>query len=598
MSTALDDTGGGGGKAWLRALERVSLAMRDPSGTLPLLIDRLAEQHGDASALLTEGQTVTFASLAERVQRYACWALRHNVRPGEVVALVMSNSCDYPALWLGITRVGGVAALVNCNLAAAGLAHSLQIARPRHVVVSVEFEESVAAVMPTLSPGTTGWSHGAPARHFPRIDLDIAQDAAVSPGMGDRGAPTLSDRALLIFTSGTTGYPKAAHVSHGRVVQWSQWFAGLMGVTPADRMYNCLPMYHSIGGVVATCAPLLGGGSVVIRQQFSASRFWDEISYWDCTIFQYIGELCRYLVRSGPHAKETGHRLRLCCGNGLRADVWQVFENRFAIPQILEYYAATEATFSLYNVEGKCGAIGRIPGFLTQRLAVRLIRVDIETGTPLRDAEGFCMRCSRGEAGEAISRIGAAGARAGGQFEGYTDSEASERKILHDVFAPGDAWYRSGDLMRQDDEGFFYFVDRLGETFRWKGENVSTAEVAAVVEACPGIASAAVYGVQVGGTEGRAGMAALVIGAEFDPAVLRAHLVASLPDYARPCFLRIRREIEMTSTFRPKLRDLAQEGFDPHLVGDALYVDDRSAGAFIVLDAAVHAEILAERMRL
>src|SRR5213076_3335037 len=227
-------------------------------------------------------------------------------------------------------------------------------------------------------------------------------------------------------------------------------------------------------------APLKGGGAVVLRERFSAREFWQDIVAERCTLFQYIGELCRYLLASPPQAQETRHALRLCCGNGLRSDVWEQFQKRFRIPQILEYYAATEGSFSLYNCEGRVGAIGRIPAFLAHRVPVALVRFDTEAGAPVRDEAGHCLRCAPDEVGEAIGALSRPGGQDGGRFEGYADPEASKQKILRDVFAEGDAWYRTGDLMRQDEQGFFYFVDRVGDTFRWKGENVSTGEVTAV----------------------------------------------------------------------------------------------------------------------
>src|SRR6185312_15812830 len=258
--------------------------------------------------------------------------------------------------------------------------------------------------------------------------------------------------------------------SHHRLMQWSHWFAGLMGITPADRLYDCLPMYHSVGGVVATCATLVGGGAVVVRERFSASRFWQDVREERCTIFQYIGELCRYLTASpaGP-GDEAVHSLRLACGNGLRGEVWKEFQSRFRIPQILEYYAATEGTFSLYNCEGRVGSIGRIPPFLSHRYPVALVRSDPASGAPVRDAEGRCIPCDPGEAGEAIGQIALCAGSPGARFEGYADAEATRRKVLRDVFQPGDAWYRTGDLMSRDAQGFYYFVDRIGDTFRWKG---------------------------------------------------------------------------------------------------------------------------------
>jgi fatty-acyl-CoA synthase len=288
--------------------------------------------------------------------------------------------------------------------------------------------------------------------------------------------PPLAATALYIYTSGTTGLPKAAKVSHHRVMQWSHWFAGLMDTQPHDRMFNCLPLYHSVGGVVATGATLVGGGAVVIRARFSASDFWRDVRDEHCTLFQYIGELCRYLVNARHQEIETAHSLRIACGNGLRPEVWETFQSRFRIPRILEYYASTEGNFSLYNCEGQPGAIGKIPSFLAHRLPVALLRFDVDSGEPRRNAAGFCERCGTDEVGEAVGLIPGEGKDLAGRFEGYADAEATARKVLRNVFKDGDAWYRTGDLMRRDANGFYYFVDRVGETYRWKGENVSTAK--------------------------------------------------------------------------------------------------------------------------
>ena len=268
-------------------------------------------------------------------------------------------------------------------------------------------------------------------------------------------------------------------------------------------------------------------------------------------MFQYIGELCRYLVNAPAHADETRHSLRIVCGNGLRPEVWEPFQTRFRIPRILEYYASTEGNFSLYNCEGQPGAIGRIPGFLAARLPVALLRFDMETAEPLRNAAGLCEPSAVNEIGEAVGQI-PADAQRGGRFEGYADAAATERKLLRNVFEPGDLWYRTGDLMRRDEKGFYYFVDRIGETYRWKGENVSTAEVLSTLTALPGVLEGVVYGVKVPGADGRAGMAALVVGAGFDLAAFRAELVERLPFYARPLFVRLLPALEATGTFKPK----------------------------------------------
>ena len=583
-------------KAWVRALERTAGIERDRSLTLPVLIERLAERFADAPALLSPDAALSYRGLAAACHRYARWGLVRGLGSGDTVCLVMANCPDYLAIWLGLCRIGATVALINTNLRGALLAHSLNLVAPRHVIAGASLAEPVRAVRPLLAAGVECWVSGPGGGDLPRLDEAMAGLAGDALRDDEAPAPSLADRALCIYTSGTTGLPKAANVSHFRLMQWSHWFAGLMDVQPTDRMYDCLPLYHSVGGVVATGATLVGGGAVVLRERFSASSFWQDVVAERCTVFQYIGELCRYLLASPPQAQESQHALRLACGNGLRGDVWREFERRFRIPQILEYYAATEGNFSLYNCEGRAGAIGRIPPFLAHRLPVALVKFDLEAQAPARDASGRCVRCAPQEPGEALGQILAENGAT--HFEGYTDEAASASKILRDVFAPGDAWYRTGDLMRQDEQGFFYFVDRVGDTFRWKGENVSTTEIAEVIAACPGVADATVYGVSVPGTEGRAGMAALVAAKGFELAELRRALAARLPDYARPLFVRIVSALELTGTFKLRKQELALEGYDPARIRDALYMDDSARGAYVPLDAELHARLQAGKLRV
>jgi fatty-acyl-CoA synthase len=581
--------------AWVRALEMTAPLAQNSSATLPVLIENLGEKFATAPALLSERQSFTYRDLAERANRYARWALRQGLAHGDVVCLFMPNCPEYMAIWLGITRIGGIVALVNTNLSGDPLEHAINSVAPKHVIVGAELAHVFAAVLPQLAPGLRCWAYGEGNHGYPRIDHEIQRGDGDGLHSSECQPPSLKDRALYIYTSGTTGLPKAANVSHFRLMQWSHWFAGMMDTRPSDRMYNCLPMYHSIGGVAAMGAILVNGGSVVLRQRFSASRFWDDVVASDCTLFQYIGELCRYLLNSPPHPREAEHRIRLCCGNGLRADVWDEFKRRFRIPQILEFYAATESNVSLYNCEGKPGAIGRIPSFLAHRFPMALVKFDIETGEPVRNDEGFCIRCSTNEVGEAMGKIVDDGSSPGSRFEGYTDADASDRKVLRNVFLNGDAWFRTGDLMRRDEQGYFYFIDRIGDTFRWKGENVSTTEVAETISACPGVIEAVVYGVTIPGTEGRAGMAALVVSETFDLVAFRQHLAERLPEYARPVFLRIRGEIEMTATFRPKKQALSREGYDPAVITDVLYFNDQARQGFVKLDTALYERIQAHK---
>jgi len=585
-------------KAWVRALEMTTPIARNPAVTLPVLIDTLADRFVAAPALLSESQNLTYRGLAERSSQYARWALRQGLSFGDVVCLLMPNCPEYMAIWLGITRVGGIVSLLNTNLVGDSLLHAINIVAPRHVIADVALAEALDGIEARLSPEIQIWTHGESHRGLSRIDDEIAHSTKTDAPISEYRAPTIFDRALYIYTSGTTGLPKAANVSHFRLMQWSHWFAGMLDTHTDDRMYNCLPMYHSIGGVAAIGSMLVNGGSVVLRERFSASRFWDDVVESKCTMFQYIGELCRYLVNTPPRAGEVHHRLRLACGNGLNADVWEKFQRRFLIPQILEFYAATEGNFSLFNCEGRVGSIGRIPSFLTQRLSTALVKVDPDMDEPVRNPEGFCIRVSTNEVGEAIGKISDDESSPFGRFEGYADNAASEKKILRNVFVPGDSWFRTGDLMRKDEKGFFYFVDRVGDTFRWKGENVSTTEVAATICAFPHVVEAVVYGVTIPGSEGRGGMVTAVVQGNFDLIAFREYLIERMPDYARPIFLRFRDQIDMTGTFKSKKKDLAREAYDPTATDDAIYFNDPVRRAFVRVDNAICESINAGKVRL
>jgi fatty-acyl-CoA synthase len=582
--------------AWLRALERTAAIDREPYVTLPTLLDRWAERHEGAAALISPESTLSYRTLASRANQYARWGRAEGLNAGDVVCLLMSNCAEYLAVWAGLSRLGVSVALVNTHLQGAGLEHCVRIVAARCVIVGADLADQYAAVRGEAGIGSV-WVAGVTRHDFTPLDPAIARMPGDSLTESECALPSLDLTALYIYTSGTTGFPKAARVSHYRVMQWIHWFAGLLDTQPSDRMYDCLPLYHSVGGVVALGATLAGGGAVVIRKRFSVSEFWRDVSSTGCTLFQYIGELCRYLVNAPECREEVEHQLRIACGNGLRPEVWEVFQARFKIPRILEYYASTEGNFSLYNCEGSPGAIGRIPPYLAARIPVSLLRFDFDRGEPLRNEQGFCEACRSDEIGEAVGLIPDEQQR-GGRFEGYLDAAASERKILRDVFKPGDRWFRTGDLMRRDARGFFYFEDRVGDTYRWKGENVSTAEVLSAVASAPGVVEAVVFGVRIPGAEGRAGMAALVVAASFDVQALRAHLLSRLPKYARPLFLRLVESVEKTGTFKPKTRELITAGFDPSVIHDPLYFDDPRHGAFVALDLALHQELTSGRIPL
>jgi fatty-acyl-CoA synthase len=571
-------------KTWLKAIELTSRIEAEPSRLFADVVEDWAARQPNRPALVSDAQTLSYRTLAERINRYARWALSAGIKRGDTVCLIMPTRPDYVAAWLGISKVGGVVALINTRLVGQSLAHCINVAAADHIILASDLAEMFATARPLLERAPRIWRDEDIDNALAKLDGDLLTPA-------ERRDVTISDRALLIYTSGTTGLPKAASISHRRILNWGGWFAGLTGASPDDRLYNCLPVYHSVGGVVAPCSMLFAGASVALAEKFSATNFWQDVARFDCTLFQYIGELCRYLLKAPASEFERQHRLRLACGNGLRGDIWEEFQARFAIPQILEFYAATEGNFSLYNVEGKVGAIGRIPALLAHRFPVAIVKVEPEGGAPLRGDDGLCIACARNDAGEAIGRIGTAD-EGGGRFEGYTDGAETEKKILRDVFAKGDAWFRTGDLMRLDEQGFFHFVDRVGDTFRWKGENVATSEVNDAIRECKGVLDATTYGVEVAGHDGRAGMSAIVTGDAFDLAALADHLARRLPAYAQPLFLRISTSLDATETFKQKKHQLAREGFDPAVVTDPLYVRDPLSGAYRPLQAADHARIV------
>ncbi|MGY8635142.1 long-chain-acyl-CoA synthetase [Bradyrhizobium sp. 14AA] len=583
-------------KTWLQAIAITARLEGQPHRLFADIVEDWARRQSGRPALLSDGQSFTYGELADRINRYARWARDIGLHAGRTVCLLMPNRPDYLACWLGISSVGGTVALINTRLVGPSLAHCIDVAQADHLILAADCVDAFESARPHLHRVPQRWNLGS---GDPGGDLDAAL-AAFEPrplSSAERGDVTIDERALLIYTSGTTGLPKAANVSHRRVLAWGGWFAGLTDASTEDRLYDCLPLHHSVGGVAAPCSMLCAGGSVAIAEKFSSGRFWDDVARFDCTIFQYIGELCRYLLKAPASEEESRHRLRLAVGNGLRGDIWETFADRFAIPQILEFYAATEGNFSLFNIDGKPGAIGRIPPVLAHRFPASIVKVDTDSGSPVRNSDGLCIACASGETGEAIGRISSADCD-GRPFEGYTDLAETRKKILRDVFSVGDAWFRTGDLMMRDAQGYLHFIDRVGDTFRWKGENVATSEVNDAITGCPGILDASTYGVAVSGADGRAGMAALVVDQDFDFGLFSEQLSHQLPPYAIPAFVRLCRALDTTDTFRKKKQLLIREGFDPSVVDDPLFVRDPVTGDYRSIDSAVYARIVEGAIRL
>ena len=344
----------------------------------------------------------------------------------------------------------------------------------------------------------------------------------------------------------------------------------------------------------------MAGGTCVIRDRFSAREFFPDMVRHECTIFVYIGELCRYLLDTQPSPADRDHHVRLCVGNGLRPDVWRPFRDRFGLKSIIEFYAATEGNCSMFNLDSRPEAVGRIPGWVASRFPIRIVDFDVESEQVVRGPDGLCRATPIGAVGELIGEILDDPAKPGNRFEGYSDPAATDSKVLRDVFRRGDVWFRTGDLMRRDKLGYYYFVDRTGDTFRWKGENVATSEVSEAIGTLPAVRDVNVYGVKVAGREGRAGMASLVVDdpATFDLEALRAHLAQRLPDYACPVFLRFAAEVEVTGTFKHRKVDLVRQGFDPAIVRDPLYFRSPDSKTFVPLDGPLYARLTSGSIRL
>lgn len=559
-------------------------------------IERWAGQQPNSPAVLYEDRVVSYAELDAGANRFARWARSQGLHKGDVVSLLMENRPEYLMAWVGLLKNGCIAALINTHLTGPALSHSINIGGAKHLILGGELVDSYATAVLGVEVPPQLWATGGAVQGCEDLDAALAAQSGEPLESNSRDDIFCRDKALYIYTSGTTGLPKAANISHMRLLHIMMSFQGAVNGKPQDRMYDALPLYHSSGGIAALGPPLLGGGSVILRNKFSATEFWDDCHRYKPTVFQYIGELCRYLLNTPESPYERQHSLKIAIGNGLRPEIWARFQARFNIPHIMEFYGATEGNVGMINYDGKIGAIGRVPWYMRNIQKIRLVRYDVNKGAVSRDANGFCTETANGELGEAIGKIDPNDPRF--RFDGYTRSEDTEQKILRDAFKKGDAWFRTGDLMRRDQHGYFYFVDRTGDTFRWKGENVATSEVAEALSSFPGINEANVYGVVIPGGEGKAGMASLVTGPKFDIDALAGHLEENLPSYARPIFLRFQRHIETTSTFKQRKLELQKQGFNPAVVTDPIYVRDAETGRYSQLTPEHYEDICAGETKL
>lgn len=572
----------------MRGASRVVNFRRDMAYTVVDRLEERAADAGDTPFILFEEQSIGFAEMNRRANRVAHAALDAGIRPGDVVALLMDNRPEFVMIWLGLAKAGIVTALINTSAAGPVLAHALAQVEARALI----FGSELAHLVETLESGGKlalfEQAETGAARTKGAADFNTAMAAAsdADPDAAHRAGIVMSDPLYLIFTSGTTGLPKAAKMSHMRFLAAGEMMGGLMSFGPDDVFYCVLPLYHGAGGMVVPSVALAFGIPFVLRRKFSTSGFWTDVRRHGITSFYYIGEVVRYLMNAPERPDDRDHSLRVMAGAGLKADVWRAFVERFGVSWVYEGLGSTEANYGITNVDNRIGSIGRLP--YPEQSNVRIIRYDVEEGDHERDAAGRFVLAKAGEIGEVIAEV-LSGAGPAGFFEGYTSGEATEAKLLRNVFKPGDCWFRSGDLVRFDADDYFFFVDRVGDTFRWKSENVSTQEVEIVLSGFAGPSVINVYGVRVPVAEGRAGMVALTYEApaSFDPAGFYRFAVDRLAHYAVPLFVRLSAAADMTTTFKLRKVELQRDGYDPARVGgDRLFVADAAAGAYVPLDEA------------
>ncbi len=567
----------------------------DTIDSIGLRLEQNADKYGNRIALLFEGRKVTWGELNGLANRYAHSLRQKGIGYGDCVSLLMENRIEFLAALAAVNKLGAIAGLINTRLRGRQLLHCIAVTRSVACIVG---EELVAALEPVIAeldleegadylylPDTEG--NKAPAW---AMDLGAASADACDADLFDTRQVRLGDRAMYIFTSGTTGLPKAAVLSHQRYLISATGCAKLsLELEQGDRIYLCLPLFHGTGIIVGFGGALISGCSIFLRRSFSASQFLTEVRQYQTNCLVYIGELCRYLLNQPERPDDADNPLRRMSGNGLRPDIWKQFKRRFGLQRIVEFYGSSEGNVAFANTFNKDCTIG------WTALKIALVRYDIDADEIVRNKRGRCQRVAKGEAGLLLARIDDKS-----PFEGYTNEAETEKKIVRDAFAKGDAWFNSGDLLRRVDVGFafgiphYQFVDRVGDTFRWKSENVSTNEVGEIINEFPQLKYSNVYGVEVPGADGRAGMAAVTLAEGTDSLDLKAfsaYVNQHLPVFARPVFVRVQPDIEVTGTFKMLKGDLRKQGYDPSEISDELYVMKPGSGCYQTLTRAFYKSI-------
>ena len=562
-----------------------------PSSTLDCFAARAqqtAASFPDRTAVLFEGRRCTWRELNAEANRYAAALRARGLKRGDAVSVVMENRIEFLSVLIALNKLGIIAALINTNLTGKPLIHCMKITSSRMCIFGAERLDTIDQVRANSElQGIECWLFVADAGRdaCPNWAIDLGEEAAdeSSANPPDTAQNTLADTALYIYTSGTTGLPKASVISNRRfLLAAALSYKGGLRCKENDCIYLCLPLYHGTGLFLGVGAAFSTGASMFIRRKFSGSNFLPEVREHGATCFIYIGELCRYLLNVPRQPNDHDTPLLTMMGNGLRPDVWHEFKERFGIKRVAEFYGSSEGNVAFVNMLNKDCTVGMTS------IPVALVKYDVDTDEIAQDSQGRLIKAAPGEPGLLLGKITESTV-----FEGYTNPADTEKKILRNAFEDGDAWFNTGDLMRTVDVGFslgqahYQFVDRVGDTFRWKSENVSTNEVGEIINGHPQVDFSNVYGVEIPKANGRAGMAALVLHPEvqaLDLDSFSAYVNEHLPAYARPVFLRIQRELDTTGTFKLVKGELRKQGYDLDQVSDPLYVLKPRSDTYELLD--------------
>eukprot|EP00063_Salmo_salar_P025912 XP_014000747.1 PREDICTED: long-chain fatty acid transport protein 6-like isoform X1 [Salmo salar] len=556
-----------------------------------------AKKMPDKAFIVFEGQTLTYQDVDKRSNQFAkVFRTKGGLKKGDIVALLMSNEPDFICVWFGLSKLGCEVAFLNFNIKSKSLLYCFESCGAKSLVVGADLVSSLGEVLPSLKENAIEvWVTDIGCPHEGVNTLLDKVEQASDMALPDCPRADLMSNFLFIFTSGTTGLPKAARVGHLKAVMCMA-FLRLCGARSDDNIYITLPLYHMTASLLGIGGCIQLGATCILKKKFSASQFWKDCVKHNVTVFQYVGELCRYLVNQPVVPEERAHKVRVAAGSGLRADVWREFARRFGKINVREAYGLTEASIGFVNYTNEIGPIGRAGYFNKLNMPFEFLSCDPQTYEPIRTDSGRCVKANKGETGLLVAPVSVMN-----PFLGYAGNTLqSEKKLLRDVFKEGDVYFNTGDLMLQDHRDFVYFRDRIGDTFRWKGENVATTEVSEILGSLEFLQEVNVYGVTVPGYEGRAGMAAIVLKMDqkLDGKKLYNHLVQSLPAYSWPWFLRIQTSIDVTETFKQQKRKLVQEGFSPEAVQESLYFLDLSQRDYVPLTQSLHDDIVSGKIRL